>query len=117
MKSILLALALLSVTSHANALDISCFDESIQDGQFTATFVGEGADLQVVIFIPQGETFGELAGGSCVTEEDTAELSLRCDDVRTESGEKYFARIDGDKATIAKDGKILATPPCRANQQ
>ncbi|MBN8540868.1 MAG: hypothetical protein J0L82_10820 [Deltaproteobacteria bacterium] len=99
-------------SQSASALDVMCVDRNLQDSQLTAHFTGDNTVARVELSLPTGETSTKSATGICVAEEDTSDLSLRCDEVVTLDGEKYFARIDGNLATIAKDGAIIASIPC-----
>ena len=111
-NTIFTIVAVTIVGSHAFALDILCVNRQRQGSQITAHFASNRLSTIVQIGIPTGETSAKYATGLCVAEEGTIYLSLRCDNVVTDRGEKYFARIDGNQATIAKDGKVLATIPC-----
>ncbi len=116
-KSIITAAAISVITSQAFALDILCVDRNIQDGQITVHFVGRATNVSARVRLPTFETSARYATGACAAEENTTYLSLRCDELVTEDGEKYFARIDGAEAKVAKDGKILATIPCDSDKE
>lgn len=118
MKKLLTLVTLSILTStQVLALDILCVDRDLMDSQITAHFVEDSSEnLSVTVGIPTGETSSEDAIGTCVVEEDTDELSLRCDEVRTKSGELYFARIDGNEATVALNGEIIASIPCSSDK-
>lgn len=115
-KNIIASIALSIISTQAFALDVLCVDRELQDSQITAHFTGKGPEISVRVGIPTGETSSIEAIGSCVSEEDTSYLSLRCDEVVTADGEKYFARIDGNQARVAKEGKILSTIPCDSSK-
>ncbi len=108
----LLLSSLFSLSSMA--AEIVCFNPRIQDSQITATFRSnpQNNDVFVLLGLPQGEFGSRTAWGFCAAEEDSRELSLRCDQVVLSRGKVYFARLDGNVATVAKDGKILARIPC-----
>ncbi len=97
---------------QAFALEILCTNRALQDSQVTVTFKSNDTVISVEVNIPTGETSVKSASGTCVPEEDTTLLSIRCDEALTNDGEKYFARIDGKIAQVAKNGKIIATIPC-----
>jgi len=112
MKNLFTSAFVLLISTQANALDILCVDQDIQDSQVTAHFKGKHDHIKVMLGIPTGETSSEDASGACVGEEDSAELSLRCDEVKTKSGETYFVRLDDRRATVAKNGKVIVNIPC-----
>lgn len=112
-KNLLLSFAApMFLTSPVWASGISCKDSSIQDSQITATFRNGNGEVTVSLRIPTGETSTENANGTCTSEEDVSDLSLRCSNIISNSGRKYFARIDGRKATVAENGRIIAVIPC-----
>ncbi len=78
----------------------------------TATFMNTNRGLFVTLELPTGETSIENATGNCISEEDSAQLALRCPNVNSKSGKQYFVRIDGRKATIAQQGRIIDVIPC-----
>lgn len=114
--SLLLLISTLLFAANANALDILCVDREIQDNQITAHFRGSGTNMTVTLTIPTAEFAEEKANGTCVAEEDTEELSLRCENLKSSGGDVYFARIDGNEAIVAHAGQVIATFPCDADK-
>jgi hypothetical protein len=114
MKKLLLVV-MFCLGSNAFASEIVCVDRNIQDSQFTARFKINNTNGEVFVFleVPSGETETRTAWGVCVAEEDSRELSLRCDNVQLSRMNSYFVRLDGNKATVAKNGKIITKIPCK----
>lgn len=116
MKAFYLIATVMMINFSAMASEIICVDTDLQDSQVTAVFQIKNGKVTVKVGIPTGETSTEDAKGSCVSEEDTDYLSLRCNKVTTSSGVQYFARIDDLTATVSKDGEIIARIPCTLEQ-
>ncbi|HXH31800.1 MAG TPA: hypothetical protein VNJ01_13385 [Bacteriovoracaceae bacterium] len=117
MKKVFLVF-LLCLASNAFSSEIVCVDRNIQDSQITARFKINNTNGDVFVFldIPSGETETRTAWGGCVAEEDSRELSLRCDNVQLSRLNSYFVRLDGNKATVAKNGKVIAQIPCKTKR-
>lgn len=98
-------------------LDFSCFETGPLDGRLNAHFLATGSEIKVTLNIPTSETSTEEAVGSCVSEEDSRQIALRCDSVKTKNGTEYFARMDGSRASIARGGKTIAGLICYENSE
>ena len=106
---------LICFATNAFSSEIVCVNPDIQEGQITARFNINDTNGNVFVFleIPTGETQTRTAQGSCVAKEDSNEQSFRCDNVELSRMNLYFVRLDGNKATVAKDGEIITEIICK----
>ncbi|MCC2680241.1 MAG: hypothetical protein K0R29_2817 [Pseudobdellovibrio sp.] len=92
MKNLIVITIATLTTLSTFAKEVVCVDRRLQDATIAATFQLDAKGSSVSLFVPTGETSGEVYKGECRRDEGAIELAITCN-VMTSTDSGYEVRL------------------------
>ena len=92
LKLMMIAVVSFSALSAFGDTNVTCVDRTLQDSVFSTTFKLSASNSKVDLFVPSGETSGDIYSAECHGDKDAIELAITCN-VMTSTDSGYEVRL------------------------